>query len=52
MMKKQTQALEEFKTAAKIERLIGHFHTQTIGVSLNSTQGNIIIADGIEGAKK
>ena len=35
MLKKQIQELEEFNTAAKVERLIGHLHTQKIDVSLN-----------------
>ena len=47
MLKKQIQELEEFNTATKLERLIGHLHTQTIDVNLNSTQGNMITADGI-----
>jgi len=37
---------------ARIECLTDHFHRQTVGVSINSKQGNIIRADVIEGTYK
>jgi hypothetical protein len=45
IMTKQLKPLDEFNTEAKIKYLIHHFYRQNFGLSLNSTQCKIKIAD-------